>query len=190
MAGIGHNGGPSMEHGRLWRTHAWRQAQKALMPEAIPMLVLRMRMRRAAELGMTYRTYAKVRQYSGQDILGLLFSSNALRIFGSGGEIPEAEAQIVTQVAAAARLSLVHPPATPQAVLAANRALAAADRAPHLSDSWAQMRDRVQGLIHSQRLPSSGVLVIGDAPLEADWAAAGRAAGYLPSAEYFAHQAG
>jgi len=52
------------------------------------------------------------------------------------------------------------------------------------------MRDRVQGLIHSQRLPSSGVLVIGDAPLEADWAAAGRAAGYLPSAEYFAHQAG
>ncbi|SDC96132.1 hypothetical protein [Ruegeria marina] len=190
MAGIGHNGGPSMEPGQVWRTHAWRQAQKALMPNAIPMLVLKMRMSRAAELGMDYRTYARVRQYSGQDILGLLFSSNALRIFGSGGEIPAAESRTVSAVRNARRLALVHPPAAPEIVLTANRALEDAARAPRLTDSWSEMRARVRGLIQGQRLPGSAVLVIGDAPLEAEWVAAGRAAGYLPSAEYFRHQAG
>ena len=58
VSGLGHNGGPSMEPGVLWRTHAWRSAQKKLMPNTIPKLVLQMRLKRAAELGMDYKTYA------------------------------------------------------------------------------------------------------------------------------------
>jgi hypothetical protein len=189
MAGIGHNKGPTMEPGHLWRTHQWRSAQRALMPNAIPLMIVRMRMKRAAELGMSYKTYARIRQTSGQDILGLLFSSNALRIIGHGARIPEAEDRVLQAVKDTRKLSLVYPPNTPVAVRAANPVLDATGGAPKFTESWAQMRNRVQGLIQSQKLPGSAVLVIGDAPLEADWTTAGRAAGYLSAQEYFPHQA-
>ncbi|MGD9863183.1 MAG: hypothetical protein AB7S99_08220 [Pseudodonghicola sp.] len=185
MAGIGHNDGPSMEQGKLLRTYQWRQAQRALMPNAIPKLVLQMRIKRAAELGMDYRTYAKVRQYSGQDILGLLFSSNALRIFAGDARIPAPEAGRLAAVKAARKLALVHRPNTPEAVALRNPVLDAAAAAPRFTDSWSQMRERVEGLLRGQRLPGGQVLVIGDAPLESEWATAGRAAAYLGAQEYF-----
>lgn len=184
-AGIGHNRGPSMEPGAVLRTHQWRRAQRALMPNAIPKLVLQMRIKRAAELGMDYKTYAKVRQYSGDDITGLLFSSNALRIFAGDARIPEPEAQKLGALKGARRLVLVHRPQTPGAVLQANPVLEAAEAAPRFTDSWAQMRERIEGLLRGQSLPGSRVLVIGDAPLEGEWVAAARAAGYLGAQEYF-----
>lgn len=185
MAGIGHNGGPTMEPGHLWRTHAWRQAQKQLMPNAIPMLVVKMRLKRAAELGMDYRTYASIRQVSGQDILGLLFSSNALRLFGSGAPMPDPERHALAAVQAAQRLAMVHPPAGPAAVLLANPALDAAARAPLFTDSWSAMRARLDGFIRDRRLPGGGVVVIGETALEAQWCTAARAAAYLPADRYF-----
>ncbi|MDK3019455.1 hypothetical protein [Pseudodonghicola flavimaris] len=184
-AGIGHNGGPSMEPGQVLRTHQWRRAQRALMPNAIPKLVLQMRISRAAELGMDYKTYARVRQYSGDDITGLLFSSNALRIFAGDARIPVPEAEHLEQVRRARKLALVHRPQTPERVLTANPVLDAADAAPRFTDSWTQIRDRVQGLIRTERLSGARVLVIGDAPLESEWMAAGRAAAYLTAGEYF-----
>lgn len=184
-AGIGHNGGPSMEPGAVLRAHQWRRAQRALMPNAIPKLVLQMRIKRAAELGMDYKTYAKVRQYSGDDITGLLFSSNALRIFAGDARMPQAEARTLEAVTGARRLVLVHRPQTPEAVLLRNPMLEGADAAPRLTESWSQMRERIEGLLRGQRLTGSRVLVIGDAPLEAEWVAAGRAAGYLGAQEYF-----
>lgn len=184
-AGIGHNGGPSMEPGAVLRTHQWRRAQRALMPNAIPKLVLQMRIKRAAELGMDYKTYAKVRQYSGDDITGLLFSSNALRIFAGDARMPEPEARVLEAVTGARRLVLVHRPQTPEAVLLGNPMLEGGDAAPRFTDSWAQMRERIGGLLRGQSLPGSRVLVIGDAPLEGEWVAAARAAGYLGAQEYF-----
>ncbi|MDF1717085.1 MAG: hypothetical protein P1U75_10520 [Antarcticimicrobium sp.] len=184
-AGIGHNGGPSIEPGAVLRTHQWRRAQRALMPNAIPKLVLQMRIKRAAELGMDYRTYARVRQFSGDDITGLLFSSNALRIFAGDARIPIPEAQRLALLKGARRLVLVHPPQTPGAVLLCNPVLDAGDAAPRFTDSWGQMRTRIAGLLQGQRLPGSRVLVVGDAPLEREWVAAGRAAGYLGAQEYF-----
>ena len=87
MAGIGHNNGPAMERGHTWRSYQWRRAQQKLMPNTIPLMIVRMRVRRAAELGLDYKTYASIRQTSGQDIMGLLFSSNALRIMANGAKI-------------------------------------------------------------------------------------------------------
>ena len=184
-AGIGHNGGPTMEPGAVLRTHQWRRAQRALMPNAIPKLVLQMRIKRAAELGMDYKTYAKVRQFSGDDITGLLFSSNALRIFAGDARMPEAEAGKLAAVTGARRLVLVHPPHAPGAVLLRNPELEAADAAPRFTDSWGRMRTRIEALLRDQRLPGSRVLVVGDAPLEHEWASAGRAAGYLGAQAYF-----
>lgn len=184
-AGLGHNGGPSMEPGAVLRTHQWRRAQRALMPNAIPKLVLQMRIKRAAELGMDYKTYAKVRQYTGDDITGLLFSSNALRIYAGDARMPAPETRHLEAVRNASRLALVHRPHGPEAVLAANPVLEDAAPAPLMTEAWARTRDRLRALLQGQRLPGSGVLVIGDAPLEFEWVAAARAAGYLRAQEYF-----
>ena len=185
-AGLGHNGGPAMDKGHRWRTHQWRKAQKAMMPNTIPLMVVRMRMRRAQELGMDYKTYARVRQASGRDILGLLFSSNALRIIADGARLPDDRAARLGAVQGAQRLTLVHRPHDPATVVAANAAIDAAERAPTLLQSWSETACEIGGFIRDRRLPSDGVLVIGDAPLETEWAACARAAGYLRAEQFFA----
>lgn len=185
MAGIGHNNGPSLEPGKRWRTYQWRKAQKAMMPNTIPLLLVRMRMKRAAELGMDYKTYARVRQASGQDILGLLFSSNALEIIGDGARMPDARTRALTAIRDAQKLSLVQPPHAAQDVLKANPVLDATEAAPRFTDSWGQMRDRVTGFIQTRNLTGNQILVIGDAPMESDWMIAARAGGYLAARDYF-----
>ncbi|MBV1895399.1 MAG: hypothetical protein KUG70_03000 [Rhodobacteraceae bacterium] len=186
---IGHNNGPNMERGHSYRSYQWRRAQQALMPNTLPMMLIKMRVRRAAELGMAYKTYARIRQASGQDIMALLFSSNALRIIGNGAKMPDAETRALEAVKSASKLTLVHAPNTPPAVLQANPVLDAAQAAPRFTDSWTQMRERVQAVIRQRNLPGDQVLIIGDAPLEAEWTAAARAAGYLAADQYFTHQA-
>ena len=185
MAGIGHNQGPSMERGHAWRTHQWRRAQRDLMPNTIPLMVVKMRMRRATELGLDYKAYAQIRQATGRDILALLFSSNALRIIGRGARMPERQAQALSDIRQAQRLTLVHRPLDPGGVLAANPELEAADVAPGLADSWAATRERLNGFVQSRRLSGDQVLIVGDAPLEEEWLAAARAAGYLRAERYF-----
>ncbi|MGV6847720.1 MAG: hypothetical protein ACWA5A_05010 [Marinibacterium sp.] len=187
-AGIGHNRGPAMDAGLAYRTYQWKRARQQLIPRTMPLFVVRMQVKRAAELGMDYQTYARLRLASGHDILALLFSSNALRAIGPGAAMPGAEAQVLERVRAAKKLTLVHAPKEPAAVLQANPVLDAADLAPRFTDSWGQMRDRLAGFIRAQALPARQVLIIGDAPLEQEWCAAARACGYLRSSEYFAHQ--
>lgn len=185
MRGIGHNNGPAMQAGHGYRTHLWRSAQARLMPNAVPLMIVRMRVRRAAELGMDYKTYASIRQYSGQDILGLLFSSNALRILGSGAKMPGARGRALAAVTSAKRLSLVHAPLAPPDVLQANPVLDATGAAPGFTDSWSQMRRAIQGFIRQNQLSGNQVLIIGDTAMEGEWTAAARAAGYLSAAQYF-----
>ncbi|MEM8729893.1 MAG: hypothetical protein AAGF79_08245 [Pseudomonadota bacterium] len=186
--GLGHNKGPTMEPGHTYRTYQWKRAREALMPKAIPLFVVKMRVKRAAELGMDYATYARCRQATGHDILALLFSSNALRVIGPGAAMPGAERVALERVKAARKLALVQAPKDPATVLQANPVLDATAAAPLFTDSWSQMRDRVRGFIRTQALPARQVLIIGDAPLEEEWSTAAQACGYLPSSAYFAHQ--
>ena len=186
LAAIGHNRGPEMDAGLAYRTYQWKRARQALMPKTMPLFIVKMRVQRAAELGMSYATYARCRQATGHDILALLFSSNALGVIGPGAEMPGAEAEVLARVKAAQKLTLVHAPKDPGAVLQANPVLDAADAAPKFTDSWSQMRERVQGFIRERGLPGRQVLIIGDAPLEEEWSTAAQACGYLRSAEYFA----
>ena len=74
LPGIGHNNGPEMT-GLSWRSHCWRGARAQLLP-TLPIEVVRLRVRRAAELGLPYKTYAGVRAQTGHDLVGFLFSSN------------------------------------------------------------------------------------------------------------------
>lgn len=79
-AAIGHNGGPDLT-GLGWRTHCWRQARETLLP-TLPIEVVRLRVRRAAELGLDYKTYAGIRASTGHDLVAFLFSSNAPASWG------------------------------------------------------------------------------------------------------------
>ncbi|MGR3466523.1 MAG: hypothetical protein ACU0CI_01480 [Shimia sp.] len=177
MSEIGHNGGPSMDRGHRLRTYQWRRAREALVP-TLPLMILRRRVARARELGLDYTTYAGVRASTGRDVIGFLFSDNALRL--KRMEVAEEVAAKLAAIREAGKVALIHAPAP----LAAPHMDALA-RAPVLSDGWPDMRDRVCGLLRRQALPRDGVLVVGETALERAWSEAGRTAGYLEADRFF-----
>jgi hypothetical protein len=182
---MGHNGGPTMEPGASWRRHCWSKARRALLP-AMPLEVIRNRVRRAEELGLDYKTYAGVRATTGRDVVAFLFSSNALRLEPGHPVIPNARSAKLSRLADCARLAAIHLPLDPATVLEANaEALDATARAPTVFDSWSATRARLLDLARTRRLPADAVLVIGETPLERDWSATARMAGYLPAHRYF-----
>lgn len=184
--GIGHNQGPSMERGARYRGFQWQKARDAAMPKAIPLMVVRMHVRRAHALGLDYPTYAAVRKASGRDIMGLLFSSNALRVVrAEAPQMPVARGDKIAAVEGAQRLALVHAPLSCSLVGAANPQLDAVHKAPLFTDSWADMRNHLGVAINAGGLSRDQVLIIGDTALERDWTGAAQAAGYLEAARYF-----
>ena len=186
MSGIGHNGGPTIERGQRWRAYQWRQAQKALMPKTIPLAIVKMRLRRAPELGRDYKTYAAIRQATGRDICAFLFSSNALGIIGPGQpRIPEPRADKLAGLKGAGRLALVYLPHDPTAVAAAEEVIDAATRAPDLRMPWSGVRAHLGAFVRDRHLVGDQVVIVGDTALEAEWTTAARAAGYVSAERYF-----
>ena len=57
--GIGHNGGPPLDPAASWRAFCWRKAHKRAW-KAPPREIALARLKRAEELGMTYREYTAV----------------------------------------------------------------------------------------------------------------------------------
>ena len=183
MAGIGHNRGPETE-GAAWRAHCWRRARERLLP-VLPVEVVRLRVRRAAELGLDYRTYAGVRATTGHDIIAFLFSGNALQASRAAVLPGPVAARLSGLAGAADRLALAQtvPPAQ---LIAANPGLldrVAAAPLPHAS--FAEAARGLRGLLG--RLPGDGVVLVpSGAPWEADWLAAGKLAGMIPAERFFA----
>ncbi|APE44087.1 hypothetical protein BOO69_12225 [Sulfitobacter alexandrii] len=185
-AGIGHNQGPTLEGGHKWRTFQWQKARDAAMPKAIPLMVVRMHVARARALGLDYPTYAAVRKATGRDIMGLLFSSNALRVVRAAApRMPVAIEDKLAALEGARKLALVHAPLESSLVATANPVLDAASPAPKFTDSWADMRGHLGAVITAQGLLRDQVLIIGDTGMEREWTAAARAAGYLEAGRYF-----
>ncbi len=180
--GPGHNGGPTLEPGAAWRRHCWTAARAALLPH-LPREVLRGRLRRAADLGLDYRTYAGIRATTGRDVVAVLFSSNALDAL-RGADVPPAKADRVAAVTGAARIGLAVRPLSPPALRAALPALDETHPAPgHLSPFAVQAAALRSAL---SRTPADAAILVGDMALEADWAAAARLAAYLPASRFFA----
>jgi hypothetical protein len=175
MGGIGHNRGPGEATG--WRRHCWRVAREALVP-VLPVEVVRLRVRRAAALGLDYRTYAGIRAQTGHDLVAFLFSSNALRVF-PGAAVPETVRAAVAGVAAG-RIGLAAAPLSPEALVRALPALTAAHPAPGVLAGWGETRARLRAALGP--LPGDAVLLVAEHGLEAEWAAAGRLAGVIPLA--------
>lgn len=180
---IGHNGGPSVEAGASWRRHCWQAAREALLP-VLPIEVLRTRVRRAADLGLDYRTYASVRAATGHDVVAFLFSSNALRVSLLRPAMPEDRAAKLAAVDGCGRLALAVVPLTPGMVVAANPAgLDGVHAAPFALAGFAAVQTALRAALG--RVPSDQVLLVGDMALERDWCAAGRLAGYVAAERYF-----
>mgnify|MGYP003417461488 FL=1 len=188
MSGIGHNRGPSLAGGASWRTHCWTVARAELLP-TLPVEVVRLRVRRAKEIGLDYKTYAGVRAATGHDIVAFLFSTNALQLLRDSDRLPPEVASRLAALRNAGRIVAVHPPLDPArtaaSLAAAGAAPEAAARAPQVSDNWARTRTVLTGLLGAARRAPDQVLLIGDTALERDWCAAGRLAGYLPAERYF-----
>ncbi|MFN0115535.1 MAG: hypothetical protein ACKVPY_12745 [Paracoccaceae bacterium] len=188
MSGIGHNGGPTLEPGAAWRRHCWGRARARLFP-TLPVEVVRLRVRRAAELGLDYRTYSGVRAATGHDLVAFLFSTNALGLIAPGDRLRDAVAAKLTSLAEVPTLIAAHPPLDPEAaraVVAADAAPpAAAIRAPGLAQRWRATRAALLGLAARVGAPADRVLVIGVNALERDWSEAARMAGFLRADHYF-----
>ncbi|RLJ60436.1 hypothetical protein BCF46_0637 [Litoreibacter meonggei] len=181
----GHNNGPTMEAGFAFRKHAWAKARADLLP-TLPIEILRNRVNRAKSLGLPYKTYASIRASTGRDVVGFLFSNNALRMMRDGQPSPRAQALSCVRADFAA---LIHAPMSPvqtRSVLTAQGIDTTTARAPHFAQRWSDIRAAVQAPLRDMRLPLDGVLVIGDTTHERDWSVAARLAGFLPSDAYFA----
>ncbi|SFR55868.1 hypothetical protein [Litoreibacter janthinus] len=184
VAKIGHNNGPTMEAGFAFRKYAWGKARADLIPN-LPIEILKGRVKRAKALGLPYKTYASVRASTGRDVVGFLFSNNALRVMRDGQDTPRSEK--LAQVEATLT-GLVHQPVSPDAVkqtMAAQGLEIFTARAPHFAQSWSDIRVAVQAPLRQANLPLDGVLVIGDTSHERDWSEAARLAGFLTSDAYF-----
>ncbi|RYG93183.1 hypothetical protein EU803_03525 [Loktanella sp. IMCC34160] len=181
MTQIGHNGGPTMEPGHSWRKTSWQKARKSLLP-SLPVEVVRLRVKRARELGLPYKTYAGFRASTGHDLIGFLFSSNALGV-ETRQEISQQAKEVLSRINAD-RTAIVHAPVRPEDVVAAN-AIDAAFAAPNLTHSWSEIRNRLKAIARARGYPADRFVIVGKTALERDWVAACGAAGYLDGTTYF-----
>lgn len=184
---IGHNNGPTLQPGTAWRRHCWTEARAALLPK-LPIEIIRQRVRRAAEIGLDYKTYAGVRATTGHDIVAFLFSTNALRLHLEGRRIAAQKADKIRALAAL-RLLAVQPPLDPEhlaRMLAADGVrIDVAHRAPGLADNWPATRDRLAAMIRVAGAPRAGTVVVGETALERDWVAAARLGAFVAGDRFF-----
>lgn len=179
--GIGHNSGRVDEPGKAWRTHVWRKARQDLMPK-LPIEVIRRRVKRAKELGLPYKTYAGLRAASGDDLIGFMFSSNALDVVRRGDVVPAAKADRLGELVGAKTIALTHAPIVPAQV--APPADFAAP-APRPLANWAKTRATLCDVFAQTRAPSHRVVLVTDLTVEREWVSAGRLAGSVATTEFF-----
>ncbi len=178
---IGHNKGPSMEGGQAWRTHCWAKARKSLL-KTLPIEILRVRVARAAEIGLDYKSYASIRAASGHDVIAFLFSSNALRVLPKDEVMPEDRILKLEAVGNITRLAALH---SPLKSLPETAPLMGSFTAPNSSHTWGETRQIILSQIHRRALPRDGVVVIGDTSHERAWSEAARLAGYVSAERFF-----
>lgn len=186
MVGIGHNSGFVAEPGQAWRTHVWRKARTDLLPR-LPIEIVRRRVKRAAALGLPYKTYAGIRASSGHDLIGFLFSSNALRVLKDGQRVPQDRCAALNALKDCKQIGLVHRPIRLDAV---TPPMAQSYPAPAFAGTWSDMRDHLRDIIYTIGTPADRFVLIGETATEREWAGAIKAAGYLSGDAYFSAAAG
>lgn len=190
MSGIGHNNGPTMEPGFGFRKLAWGKARRALLP-TLPLEVVRLRVARAKRLGLPYKTYATIRATAGRDIVGFLFSGNALELRLGQVALPAPVAGRLDALGGAAeRLAAVYAPSHPEALIAAHPGLLeGAARAPGFTASWRETRDGLRAALAERKLPADAVVLVAATDIERGWTATAGLAGCIAREMFFDAQA-
>lgn len=178
-AGIGHNSGRSDEPGRAWRQHVWRKARVDLMPK-LPIEIMRRRVARAKELGLPYKTYAGLRAASGDDLIGFMFSSNAMGVVRAADKIPPARVHKITELTA--RTIAMAQGSVPPAALVPPAQHAYVEPRPHAP--WGEVGKTTASALGAARMPSGRTVLICATTLEEEWAQAARMAGVLPAEQF------
>lgn len=188
MAGIGHNKGPSMEPGAGWRRYCWKRARQGLVKTAVPLEIVRLRMKRARELGLAYPQYASILRGTGRDVVGFLFTCDGLglrlrRRLEMPGDVREKLGQLIdVNVMAFAPEGEVPEAFRDELAEISGVAIASAGAPPR--PGWSAKRQAVRSVLDPLKLPGDAVVLIAHEGAE-DWAVAGKMAGFLPGHEYF-----
>lgn len=188
--GIGHN---SNALGQGWRRYAWKKARKDLVAARVPLEIVRIRVRRAQRLGLTYPQYASVLLGSGRDIVGFLFTVNGLQLRLARRLEAPAHVSAKLQVAPDAPRIALAPPEEEAAAFQVELAEITAARidaafpAPAPAASWGVARRVLQHALTEASLPADGVVMVGEGAEDARWADAAFLAKFIPTTEYFTH---
>lgn len=191
--GIGHNQDPAPVS--LWHRHMWERARAQQPDRHLPLPVIRMRIARAAELGMGYADYASLYRTAGRDPAGLLFTPGALHLrLKRRLEIPDPVRSHLAGLGDCHLLALAPVGETPADFLAELRDVsslpfAAAAALPPPGARWQDLVGAVRAILDPLRLPGNAIALIGAATSEArlchSLVAAGRLAGVLDRDTYF-----
>ena len=189
LPGIGHNMGPSMDGGAGFRRFAWKKARKALMPR-LPLEVLKRRVRRAKQLGLEYPAYASILLGTGRDIVGFLFTCDALGMrLSKTIDPPEAVSEKLKRIERVdAMLAAEHDRVDLLPDLLANASgvqFAATSHLPRPDAGPEVGRQSIRTALDPLKLPGDAVVMIGTKAHERAWADAAKLARFIPSDAYF-----
>lgn len=189
-ARIGHNRGPALDGPSRLAVHAWtRAATQRRRPSGI---ALRMRLSRAAELGLSGADYLAIHDFCGRDIAALAFTPAALRLhLGRRLSMP---GPVRNRLAALRHVKLLcfAPPGEPAEPFrqelseAAGVAFSASAPFPERCLPWPEARAATRALLDPDRLTGAAVLLIGAGDIEEQLYSAGRLGALLPPELYFA----
>lgn len=191
MSSIGHNKGPALEAGFGWRKHCWTQARRDLVGTKVPLEIVRIRVKRAKALGLSYPQYASVLLGSGRDIVGFLFTVDGLQLrLRKRLEIPSEVNSKLTRIEACQLLSLAPSGENPDAFLVELNAVSDAPfvssaAEPKPDGSWSESQRAIREALMPMKLPPKAVVMIGARESEAAWANAGKLAKFIPSDQFF-----
>lgn len=186
--GIGHN---SNALGQGWRRYAWKKARKNLVAARVPLEIVRIRVRRAQRLGLTYPQYASVLLGSGRDIVGFLFTVNGLQLrLARRLEAPEHVVAKLRTAPDRPRIALSPPEETAEAFRielaeVTDTRIDAAFPAPAPEVSWGRARRIIHDALAKTSMPADGVVMIGDGAEDARWADAAFLAKFISTTDYF-----
>lgn len=189
--GLGHNQGPPLDAGHSFRRFAWRKARAELVPR-LPLEIVKRRVARARQLGLAYPAYASILLGTGRDIVGFLFTCDALGLrLERTLDLPRPVRARVEGLERCEKLLLSDAREDPQDV--ARRlstetriTFAHAARTPPETASTPTARAAIHAALAPLKLPSDTVVMIGTRARERDWADAAGLARFLPAERYFA----
>ena len=187
--GIGHNRAP----GNGWQRYCWGRARKELIGH-VPIEVVRMRMRRAKELGLAYPQYASILTGTGRDVVGFLFTAEGLRLkLARQLEMPQEVREKLHGLVRCDRLALSPEAEVPSDFIEELQQVAGVEFAgcgssPATGANWGAARRRILDVLAPLRLPGDAVVLIGSREEEAGWKSAAKLGGFILGQDYFTEQ--